>query len=314
MARPPVGLFSAGAAVLAFHVAGGHLVVWQSVPILFSLFAMTSAGFVLNDYFDVAKDKLNGVQRPLPLGLVSRRAALSEAVILFASALAAAATLGPPLLALAATNALLLIAYSPLVQRIHGVLANLVVAYLCASALLFGALAAGRPYSALPAMIFVFGITLAREIVFDVADAHGDRATGLMTLPTAYGAAVAFGVAWLVLAATAAASIGAVVVGVVSVPGVFLASSAAAIAMLAAGLYIYQRRRDDGSYALFGVVISHLSFVFGGVVIYSGRFSAADDPAGNPALVSFDTPDGAAIGGFLAILIVSSMTLSKYNK
>ena len=314
MARPPVGLFAGSAGALAFDVAGGRLVSWQSVSILLSLFAMTSGGFVINDYFDVAKDKLNGIQRPLPLGLVSRRTALREAMILFACSLAAAATLGGVPFALAAANTLLLISYSPLVRRAHGVLANLVVACLCASALLFGALAAGSPCSAAPAMMFIFGITLGREIVFDVADANGDRASGLTTLPIAYGPAVAFRLAWLVLAATAAGSIGVVVLGVVRAPGLFLASSTAALSLLAAGLYRYQRLRDDGSYALFGVVASHLSFVLCGVIIYSGRFRAVNDPAGALASVSFDAPHGVVLGILLALLAVSSFTLSKYNK
>lgn len=315
MARPPVGLFSAGAALLTFHAAGGDLALSRAAPILGSVFAITSGGFVINDYFDREKDRRNSVDRPLPQRLVSPRAARSEAMALFAGGLVAAVFLGPALLALAAANTLLLVAYSPAVKRAHGALANLAVAYLSASALLFGALVAGKPASAVPAMLFIFGITLAREVVFDVADAHGDRLSGLTTLPVAYGAAAAFRIAWLTLAATAAAAAAAAVLGRVRSPALFLVASAAALAVLATGLSRYQRQRSEGSYVRFGVVASHFSFAICGVVIYSGRLSSAEAGAGAGLVPTFTGwSDGYLLGGVLALLLVTSLTLSRYNK
>lgn len=315
IARPPVGLFSAGAALLTYHVAGGDLSPSRTLPILVTVFAITSAGFVINDYFDVEKDIRNSIERPLPQGLVSRRAALWEASILFALGLAASAFLGPPLMTLALANTLLLIAYSPLVQRTHGALANVVVGYLSASALLFGALAAGNPRSAAPAILFIFAISLVREVVFDVADATGDRLSGLTTLPVAYGEANAFRVAWIVLVTTATAVIGVAALGLVSAPGLFLASAIAALMLLAAGLYRYQRLRTDSSYATFGVVASHLSFLICGVVIYSGRLSLPDTGArAGRAFASVSWSEGLLLGGVMALLVVSSLTLSRYNK
>ncbi len=49
-------------------------------------------------------------------------------------------------------------------------------------------------------MGFLFGYALAREIIFDVHDAEGDRAQGVFTIANQWGDRIAFSITWALLA------------------------------------------------------------------------------------------------------------------
>ncbi len=159
------------------------------------LACMTAAACAINDYWDVQKDSINHPERPLPSGLLTLRQAWSAAVLSFLCALIAAIPLGKSVFWLVMVSTLLLWNYSHIL-RYNGILGNLVVATIIALLILLGSIVAGRPLAMLYPMGFLFCYALARELIWDVHDAEGDRDQGIKTVANGWGAPAAFLLAW----------------------------------------------------------------------------------------------------------------------
>ncbi len=158
-----------------------QLALWGSL----SMFLLVAAGNADNDALDAETDRVNRPGRPVVAGAISRGAARAAAFALYAFGILAA-WLGTPVHgALAAGMALLLLAYN---RRLKGapLAGNLVVALLCALAVWFVEFPM-IPRGTLPAALFAFLATFARELVKDAEDAAGDRAAGLRTLAVVSG-------------------------------------------------------------------------------------------------------------------------------
>lgn len=168
------------------------------------LFGMTAASCTINDYWDISKDRINHPDRPLPSGRISPRQAWWAAVILFACALMAALALGGYPFILATASTVLLWNYSHLLQY-SGILGNVIVATVIALLIMLGSLVADRPFSMVDLIGFLFFYALAREIVWDIHDAEGDRRQGVVTIANRWGIETAFRVAWILLGGLAVA-------------------------------------------------------------------------------------------------------------
>lgn len=102
-----------------------------------SLF-LYSGGLILNDWFDLERDRRQRPHRPLPAGRISVRTAFVVAVLLFGSALGLAAAAGKGSLAIAAAILILIVFYNGAARRIP--LLGFVTMGLCRGAnLLLGA-------------------------------------------------------------------------------------------------------------------------------------------------------------------------------
>ena len=166
------------------------LAFWGSL----SMLLLVAAGNLHNDTLDVATDRVNRPTRPLASGRVRVGAARLAALLLLAGALLAA-WIGSPLHGiLAAAMAALLWAYNRLFKALP-LIGNLAVALLCGLAVWFVEfpLLVDFPDArdSLPAALFAFLATLARELVKDAEDVAGDRAAGLRTLAVTAGPAAA---------------------------------------------------------------------------------------------------------------------------
>ncbi len=172
---------------------------------------VAAGGYAVNDYFDVATDKIVKPWRPIPSGRVPARAALALSIILVAGGVVLSAALSLPLLVFAAANAVLVVEYSRWIKR-TGFLGNLVVALNSAATILFGALAkavhdgVGLPLASLAPVAIAFSLVLGREIVKGVEDFEGDREECYLTLAVRMGPARAAKVASIVLLVTVAVS------------------------------------------------------------------------------------------------------------
>ena len=73
--------FTAGVCVIVGELlASGKLPAAREMVLGFlSVFFISAASLILNDYFDIESDRINTPERPLPAGLVSKR----EVVFLF---------------------------------------------------------------------------------------------------------------------------------------------------------------------------------------------------------------------------------------
>lgn len=192
------------ALITALSVAVGALtggLPLGSAPVFWAALGaalITGAGNALNDWVDVATDRINRPERPLPAGRLSRRAALIEAMVLAGGGLAAAAAASIWHLWVGVAVLAGLAAYD-LRLKATVLWGNLAVAALAAAAFPYGALGPHWPGRSWAAAVFAGVFHFGREIVKDLEDTAGDHACGLRTLPLARGrraaarwAAVAF--------------------------------------------------------------------------------------------------------------------------
>lgn len=183
----------------AFVSGADFLTVPAATAVLATVLA-TGGGNAINDYFDREIDRINAPDRPIPRGDVSPRLALTYGTSLLVVALGlVVATL--PLLAvgIAVVNLGALVTYTELFKGRPGV-GNALVAYLGGSTFLFGAAAVGSlGVSAIVLAALAAFSTLAREIIKDVEDIEGDRASGLRTLPIVVGEGRALQIAAVLL-------------------------------------------------------------------------------------------------------------------
>ncbi len=193
--------FAAGVSTLI-----GELLALGTLPTLreavlgfSSVFLLSAAALILNDYFDVAVDKINAPNRPLPSGVVTRR----EVILLFA----VVTVLGLITSYLIGFQALLVAILVWAVGCLYnwrlkrtGLLGNLMVSFSVAMTFIFGALTVGAP---LERMVWYFAITgflidLGEEIAVDALDAEGDRKIGSRSLALTLGTVTALRIAGVI--------------------------------------------------------------------------------------------------------------------
>lgn len=153
-----------------------------------SVFLISAASLILNDYFDLESDRINAPERPLPAGLVTER----DVILLF---------LGVTIVGLVASASLSFI--SLLVGLLSwtvgflynwrfkksGLPGNLMVSFSVGMTFIFGGMAVGRPFET---VVWFFGIlaaliNLGEEIAADAMDVEGDRRAGSHSLPVLFG-------------------------------------------------------------------------------------------------------------------------------
>ncbi|MCX6817779.1 MAG: UbiA family prenyltransferase [Candidatus Aenigmarchaeota archaeon] len=179
MMRPGNCLMAAAGALIGALIAIGGingLFSAQFMLVALAVVAITGAGNVINDYFDVEADKVNRPRRPIPSGAVSRRGALVFAVLLFVLGNFCALTISWACFFIAILNTALLVVYSWTLQ--HKVfIGNITIGYLVGSVFFFGAAAFfnDRIGFALVLTALAMMVNVSREIVKDMEDMEGDR-------------------------------------------------------------------------------------------------------------------------------------------
>jgi geranylgeranylglycerol-phosphate geranylgeranyltransferase len=160
----------------------------------------------INDVFDVAIDRVNRPDRPLPSGAVTVGAARGLWAVNSALGIGLSAFLSMEHLGIALFSVLLLYGYSAWLKKTP-LAGNLAVALVLGFAILYGGLAVAPTGWAvlLLGAGFAAGTTLAREVAKDIEDAAGDATEGARTLPLVAGPKVAVAVVVGVTAATLAA-------------------------------------------------------------------------------------------------------------
>lgn len=186
--RPLNGLMASFAVFIGFFVGSLGLFLEQSLLLaIASVFFFSSAGIVLNDYFDYEMDKVNAPHRPLPSGKIAKKTALYYSMALFAFAIAIAFFINIYCLGLALLNTVLEILYAWKFKRI-ALLGNFVDSWFPASSFLYGALAALSLGSVPLLALLAFLANSGREIYGDIEDIKGDLKEKAKTLPIMVGA------------------------------------------------------------------------------------------------------------------------------
>jgi geranylgeranylglycerol-phosphate geranylgeranyltransferase len=154
-------------------------------------FLVCAAGNTVNDLADIETDRINRPHRVMVRGAISRKYARNLAVVLNLVAVGMAFAVSYWLVAIACATIAMLLAYNLRLKRIP-VLGNLVVALLAGMTFLTGGVAVDpsltfRLPGPLIAAAYAFLFHLVREIIKDVQDMEGDRATGMSSLPLRWG-------------------------------------------------------------------------------------------------------------------------------
>jgi len=178
---------------------------WEALgPLLAAAVALSlvaAGGYALNDRMDLAIDRINRPERPLPAGHLSPRSAVVFCVCAWAAAIGLT-FFGPPSGYIIVPFCILLSVIYAMRLKHTGLAGNLAVALMTSLALAYGATAAGGLDRVIPLAALAFLVNLSREIFKDVEDLPGDAEAGARTLavrlgegPTRLiGASVAFAV------------------------------------------------------------------------------------------------------------------------
>jgi len=163
----------------------------------FAAFLITSAGNILNDYFDFEIDKINKPERPIPSGRISRSDAFMFSIVLFLLGLGFSKSVNDYCLGIVFLNSLILIFYAKYSKKLL-LVSNLGISFLVASIFVFGVAATiqngadmvGMEEIKLVAIITAcaFLMTLSREVIKDIEDIKGDEKKYAITLPIKIGA------------------------------------------------------------------------------------------------------------------------------
>ncbi|WP_290883667.1 geranylgeranylglycerol-phosphate geranylgeranyltransferase [Fischerella sp.] len=193
--RLPVAILAALVGCATIYALNSAAPLYKYLLTATILICTHSAACAINDYWDIDKDRIDHPERPLPSGRLSPQQVWWAAVILFTCAPIAAIPLGIYCFILVAVSTILLWNYSHLLIR-NGIFANFIVAAIAAAIIFLGSLVVARPLALLYPSAFVFLYTLAKEIIWDVHDAAGDRTQGIVTIVNSWGKRTAFLIAW----------------------------------------------------------------------------------------------------------------------
>lgn len=176
---------------LGAHLVAGDIAFYGPVMAALCAAFVCAAGNIVNDLVDIDIDRINRPHRTLVRQALSRRFAITLAIVLNIAALGVALTVSTAVALIGLVAIGLLMAYNLRLKRVTFV-GNVVIALLGGMTFLTGGMAvdlAGAfdlPGPLIPAL-FAFLFHLVREIVKDVQDIAGDRKLGVPTLPQAIG-------------------------------------------------------------------------------------------------------------------------------
>jgi geranylgeranylglycerol-phosphate geranylgeranyltransferase len=182
--------FTAGVCVILGELlALGKIPPTREIVLGFlSVFFISAAALILNDYFDIESDKINAPERPLPAGLVSKQDVILLSCLVTALGFFSGYVLG--------FTALLVVIQVWAVGFLYnwrfkkaGLFGNLMVSFSVGMTFIFGGIAVRQPFekAVWSFGIMVFLINLGEEIAADAMDVAGDRQAGSRSLPVLLG-------------------------------------------------------------------------------------------------------------------------------
>ena len=188
--RLGVSVFGCISLIISGILAGDLKALQTEYLLAILIVFITAAGsFAINDYYDYEIDKSNKrSDRPLVLGLISRRTSLYTAFISLLLVFILGIFLNPLAMIFVYINLLIFYLYSLGLKKII-FFKNILIAYSYVATVLLGSIVSDAEIE--PIIIYfsimAFIVGLANEIMFDIPDLEGDKAVGIKTLPKALG-------------------------------------------------------------------------------------------------------------------------------
>lgn len=168
-----------------------------SIPVVLAMLAVffeTSAGNVINDYFDYNIDLINKPERPIPSGRISLKNGRNYGCLLFLLGTICGFLISyltnnwiPFIIVLISDVVLYLYAYK---LKSTPLIGNLTVGFMTGFGFVFGGFTINNPEIIATSIFlgfFAFVMTTAREIIKDIEDIEGDKSEGAKTLPIMIG-------------------------------------------------------------------------------------------------------------------------------
>lgn len=158
------------------------LIIWASLAAALT----AAAGNIINDIYDIETDKISHPNRVLVLGVLSKKEAWYEYIILNSVSAIIAAYLSTIIFIIVLTAIVILFVYALHLKKIL-LAGNIIVALLTGLAFIYGGFAVSNPAAAIVPAIFAFLINLIREIVKDIQDVKGDTKQNIQTFSVRFG-------------------------------------------------------------------------------------------------------------------------------
>ena len=153
-----------------------------------SVFCISAAALILNDYFDLDSDRINAPERPLPAGLVTGRDVVLLSVVVTMIGCIAAGMLSREAFIVVVVVWIAGFLYNWRFKK-SGFIGNLIVCVSVGMTFIFGGITVNKPFE--PVVWFfalwVMLIDLGEEIAADAMDMEGDRQAGSRSLALVYG-------------------------------------------------------------------------------------------------------------------------------
>lgn len=190
LVRIDYSLFSASGIFLSGLMSGDlHGFQSEYIVAFFIVFLSAVGSFAFNDYYDFEVDKRNRrYDRPLVLGLLSRKVALITGLGSFSLILLIALFLNIQALTLVLVSLPLFFLYNVGMKKII-LVKNVLIAYAYVATILFGSLVSDTTIEPIIVYFATMGfiVGLAFEIMLDIGDMEGDKELGIETLSTRFG-------------------------------------------------------------------------------------------------------------------------------
>ncbi len=184
--RPLNCLIAAVGVFVGFCVASGSITFnLKLLAGMASAAAITGAGNLINDFFDIETDRRAGKHTPLVDGSASPVLAFAGAVALFLAGILLALIINQAALDIAVLVSALMILYSSIMKN-HKYIGNIVVAAGTALTIVFGAAIVGNYLWAGIFALSAFFANIGRELTKDLEDMGSDRGSK-KTLPMLLG-------------------------------------------------------------------------------------------------------------------------------
>jgi len=182
--------FTAGVCVILGElVASGKIPGSREIVLGFlSIFFISAASLILNDYFDIEIDKINAPERPLPAGLVTEQDVVLLSIVVTMLGFITAYLIGLEALLVVILVWAIGFLYNWQFKK-AGFVGNLMVSFSVGMTFVFGGIAVGKPFESMVWFfaIIVMLIDLGEEIAADAMDIEGDSQMGSRSLALVLG-------------------------------------------------------------------------------------------------------------------------------
>jgi len=187
MSRWSLVLLAAGASLVGARLANVALAGFCVALVAVANGLLSAASMFINDWHDVEEDRINRPTRPIPAGVVSRRAALIAAFVAYAAAIGLAVVASPTLGVMVIGAGLVSAGYTFWLKRVP-LLGNVAVGLIGAFPLWCWLILPGVRRDvplvlAASCLLYIAG----KEVMKTGEDAPGDRAAGVDTIATRFG-------------------------------------------------------------------------------------------------------------------------------